>query len=377
MGDVEKPVSLSGVIAHHMWRVVRWLFGGLASIILVVMSASAFGTGQKVALFGILALWVVSWCCVLVHESGHAIAAALAGWRTVVFAVQPLSWNALTRRLGRAHWVHGGEARDVGGWVSAIPRHSAAITKGRYALFVAGGPIANIALATLAFWAASHWLPVYDRPGLSISTLAATMGFVSTSVAIFNLFPSVRSGISTDGDILRRTWRADENWRQHIIIGSVNTLGRHGMRPRDRPQWMLAELRSSGVEGATQTAVAMDISAILDAPPVDTAKARAMIETFRAEYGDSEWLCSCDAYLAAVWENDLARARAIRWHGETSDGQLPLRLAVNAAIAAREGDYRAARDLLQKMRVAARAEPWMRPVFRDIDDQVGALLDDA
>jgi len=213
-------------------------------------------------------------------------------------------------------------------------------------------------------------------PNFSVSTLSGVLGFVSAFLAIYNLLPSARTGRASDGDHLRRMRRADAGWSRAIAVTSLFALIRYDARPRDRPLWMRDALRSLDGDETRKAAAAMDIAAALDAPPIDTTKVRAMIESFRADCGDSDWLSLCDAYLAAVGEDDVAHAIAVRWEGAADDYQLPLRLAVDAAIAARKGDRDLARELLDQMRVAARAAPWMRPVFRDIGDQVGALLID-
>ena len=121
----------------------------------------------------------------------------------------------------------------------------------------------------------------------------------------------------------------------------------------------------------------MEIGILLDSVVVDRPSARQALDQYRATYGASEWLDSCDAWFTAHSERDALRARARLWLGERSEDMRPMVAAAEAAVAAIEGDGVAARARLAEMRAAIKAKsPYRDMTFRDIGRQIETLIAD-
>jgi hypothetical protein len=153
------------------------------------------------------------------------------------------------------------------------------------------------------------------------------------------------------------------------------------VRLRDRPAWMVAAAESATYpteeigSHMTRYLATAEIGTVLDSVTVDVPLARRLIDEHRATYGDGDWLASCDAWLAAIWEGDAERASAAlaRHRGKTTIPQMTL--AAEAAIAARTGDASTAKARLREMDKEIRQlSPFRDETFRDIRRQVEALL---
>ena len=169
----------------------------------------------------------------------------------------------------------------------------------------------------------------------------------------------------------------DAEWRKTRSIIRLAALVKHKLRLRDLPLWMLedAQTQAQGMHELEQAVAALTIGIVLDSAPVDTQSARQLIDEYRRMNGDSAWLSCCDAYLAAVWENDPDRGRTVLWKAPVDDDLKPLRFAAEAAVKAREGSSTEAKQLLAEMRSAiGHRSAFTDPTFNDIESQVEAIL---
>jgi hypothetical protein len=124
-----------------------------------------------------------------------------------------------------------------------------------------------------------------------------------------------------------------------------------------------------------QDMAGIDIGIVLDGARVDVARAREMIDAYRAKYGASEWLDSVDAYCAAIWEAEGEQARATLQAGARGKETFLMTLAAEAAVAARTGDGATAHTRLGAMRAGVKAvSPFHNATYRDIGRQIEGLL---
>lgn len=348
------------------------------AIVLTLLSAfvhvpTLSGVGIVVAI--IAAALIIRIGSTLVHELGHLFVGLMRGWRIIAFAVRPLVFQAPSSSVAFASRKLGNDAR---GWVFMMPRHPENATRTNMAAYIAGGPAASIALAAVALCGAPFLsLPPGSNGQVDLGYLATAIGLQALFDAMFTLLPNRRPGRQTDGDKLLELWRSRYDPYRFPALAYAATLRLYDVRLRETPQWMIDAARQDGGLSSEiqQTLNGIEIGAALDAATVDPVQARSLIDRYRADYGDSEWLASCDAYLAAVWENDPARARTIAWSGVVTDDQRPLVLAVEAAIAARLGEVDAARDRLSQMDIARRGRTRFRDVmFDDIRSHVRNLI---
>ena len=319
-----------------------------------------------------------SWLATLIHEAGHALAARACGWRTIVFIVRPFGLHLphrdfviLRRKMGVGY----------GGWVLSVPGQQSVATRGREALYIAGGPVASLLLAAVAMSVPVIWSNQHGRVESTANLIAIAFALQSLHGVIFTLLPSHKVGGSSDGHKLWQLRRDDGRWLDGQALRWIAAMLLYRIRLRDLPPWMLDVARNtlppgdSAMDDAARALASLEIGIELDAALDDVRRARSMIDAHRARYGASEWLNSVDAFCAATWEADATRARAALWCGPRTEELRPMVMAAEAAVAAREGDAETARSRLRAMRQAVKAaSPFDNATFRDIGQRIEALL---
>lgn len=302
----------------------------------------------------------------LVHESGHALAALACGWNVILFVVRPFGLQVPNRDFA---FVPNELNDDAGGWVSSVPGHAAVDTNWHWAIIVMAGPIADVLLAAEAFLVWS------DGGRTGASALGFGLGLQALQGALFSFLPGERTGRS-DGDKLRAIFRGDYDLPGRPVVWQLGLL-RDNVRLSAIPDWLIAEGKAAAQseDWIARHITQVDIGRILDSAPVDAVRARALIEDFRGRYGTDGWLAACDAWLAAIWENQVDRAKAALKRPQNGPGVPELTIAAEAAIAARMGEADSARILLRKMTAALKEKsPFSNPTFQDIRRQVEDLL---
>lgn len=350
-----------------------WLASMAFFAVAFVAYASAFRDPSGLFL-AFLCLIAGRFAASFVHECGHGLAALLCRWRVILFVVRPFGLQIGNRDLALVPRDYNDGA---GGWVAVVPRRPGADTRLNWAIILAAGPLASLLLAAFAFCAAASTAPHYATPSMIVANLWLGLAVQALHGGFFSLMP-FGGRRTSDGAQLRALRRSDpEDYALRGPAKWTGTLTAHRVRLRDIPEWMMAELRTSAErsEEIARYLAAVEIGRQLDSPPFDVPAVRASLDTFRERYATSDWLASCDAWLAAAWEDDLERAEtALAEVGSPS--QVPaLTLAAEAALAARLGAAGAVHAKLAEMRQAVRKEsPFRDDTFRDIQAQIETLL---
>jgi len=158
---------------------------------------------------------------IVIHESGHALAAALVGFR--IFRIQvgrgrPVWEGRIARIPVSLHEL------PLSGWVSAAPS-TARFVRGRAVLFVLGGVLMNLAVAAAFFLV---WQRGLTGALARLPLVAFFAMFWSNLLGILNLFPRQVSGpvgrTGTDGLVLLQVLFSRgvaDQWRQqHYVLGA-------------------------------------------------------------------------------------------------------------------------------------------------------------
>lgn len=368
-------------------RLASWVF-----LVAAFFAYAAAFRDQPRVLFALACMVAGSFVVTLIHEAGHAFTALACDWRIIAFVVRPFGLQVPNRNLAiMPRGFHAGR----GGWVSTVPRHPKAGTAANWAIILAAGPVASLLLAAIAFVAAATFLaeapprladpanlPIdLDTHPIVASGIAIGLGIQSLRVCLFTILPASHSGATSDGTRWRKIRTAGNDYETYAPIHWIATLLDSRLRLRDRPGWMVAEARARTyppgdlASAMPRYAETIDIGTVLDSTPIDIPHARCLIDRFRATHGSSAWLAACDAWVAAVWEDDIERARAAIAEYPGMNDSPQMTLAAEAAIAAREGDAATARARLNEMdKEVARASPFKDLTFRDIRRYVEALL---
>lgn len=358
------------------WKVWALTFGLLQGFALVWAFAgfwSSFPAGVR-GFLAIPMLLVAVWLVTLVHEFGHALATVLVGWRIAAFAAGPLGIQLVNRQFAI---IRRSKRTEMEGFVLPVPASAAVFTRGRNALIDVAGPVTSLVVAFVGIGIglsqASPYNSDFEPAGLVLG-----VGVLSLIVAAHTILPLGPNDRLVDGQHFLRMLRLDDSlWRRYRALSSLHALARYQVRLRDLPEWMLAEAEQEAVNNPdlAKAYECMVIGIALDSAPVDRVTTRSLLDDFRAKYGGSVWLDSCDAYFIAIWEGDAERARDRLWVGESEDDMVAMQLAAEGAVHARAGDAQSARRLVEQMRRAIRKRSaFPDPTFRDIERQILALL---
>jgi Peptidase family M50 len=308
----------------------------------------------------------------LVHESGHAFAAWVCGWKVILFVVRPFGFQIPNRDLAI---VPSQLNEHAGGWVSSVPGGPDVDTDWRWATIIVAGPIADLLLAIAALLVGSGVVPLTEGNGTVGNALGFGLALQALYGTLFSLLPGERPG-GSDGDILRALARGDGDWPGRPVTWQLGLLG-NNVRLSAVPEWLMAQGRAAA---QTQDWIArhmagLEIGRVLDSAPVDASRARALIEDFRGRYGTDGWLAACDAWLAATWEDRVDSAKSALDAPQNGPGVPELTMAAEAMIAARTGETERARVLLREMMATVKEKsPFRNPTFQDLRRQVEVLL---
>jgi hypothetical protein len=211
-----------------------------ASVSIMVMlvwlvAGGAFGvwlarTGVKLGIGGLL--WmsiggiVGAWSQLLIHEAGHALAGLARGMHLFALGLGPLRIEQ-TRGGWHARWAR--SIAGIGGFAALSPAAGRTPRRLDQAIFVLGGPLANLlaavcvlpfaidATASAAPWSAALWIFV---------------GF-GVLLGVINLVPFRSGGWRTDGLTLVQLWRRPGEARAAQQLQALVGLSLAGIRPRD------------------------------------------------------------------------------------------------------------------------------------------------
>lgn len=339
-GNVKQPRTSSLVLA------VQFVVGVVVGSVLIrYVDRAADGLGGPVV-FGVLAALVPAmWLQLLVHEAGHALAGVLGGRRFVGAGVGPLR---LERGSGTWMLRWGGGIKGIGGFAATFPTRPE--TRGAAAVYLLGGPLANLAAAALA----GLMLSILEPPSVLAMVVLGSLVVAGTLLGVVNLLPFQSKGWNSDGYALLQLLRNGAAWRVIQAIQLALAAAVAGVRPRDWPLGSLDValglpiqlqlpahcLRMSVVLDRDDMAAARDTAAELaalwpDSPDGQRQGVALMLASYAARAGDA-------ALLAA-------------WRPHCEGGLLdlsPYRLWLDAEAAAMTGDDGVARARLIEARQA-------------------------
>jgi hypothetical protein len=293
-------------------------FGAFVTLAVYACIKQAGSLHDSLAILGAaMAGWYAT---VLVHESGHAAAAALCNFRIIGAS---LSWLHLGFVAGRLEIRL--KRRVVGGSVTALPRDGHRVRQRALAI-VSAGPIASLlgavgftALETVTF--AHGWAAAALSFAAFFSALVALSGVIDVG--------RVPPGYKTDAAKARMLWRDTREARRHCALLSV--LGRlhAGERPRDCPPEVMRDLAR--------------LCNVSD----ESALAAILIAEWASDRGDEP---SCTAWLDFAWATRS-------WASPSNTSIMSALCATNDALVLR--DDSAARVRLAEYGAGDPNSPWL------------------
>ncbi|UNK42516.1 hypothetical protein MNO14_16560 [Luteimonas sp. S4-F44] len=208
---------------------------GVGAAMIGIPLLDALPPGAMTAL--LLGVVLSIWPHVVLHEAGHAVAGLSRGMRAIAFGVGPLRCE---RRGTRWRWRRGGRLRGIGGFAALMPQGTRGLSRFDQAVFLLGGPMANVVIAALLL-ACARWLP------MPVHLAAACLGsaIAAALMGLGNLLPLQFSGWRLDGRVLLDLLRRTPDAALHLQINQLMALSLAGMRPRDWPEATMPMLPAS------------------------------------------------------------------------------------------------------------------------------------
>ena len=196
--------------------------------------------GVKVGLLFVLAaaaLFLVSvWLHLLIHEGGHVIAGLSRRMHLFAIGIGPLR---LERSLAGWSWRWSRRIAGIGGFAVLSPTSARTPRAMDTAIFVLGGPLANLLAAGTA------WLVAQSESGPVANVALGLFAVTGAAIGVVNLLPFRSGGWRSDGLTLIQLWRRPEEVRAGQQVQALVGHSVAGVRPRDWDEALIPEPDSS------------------------------------------------------------------------------------------------------------------------------------
>ncbi len=340
--------------------------GGLVGVVVgLVLGNSQGGGGPLIAALRATDDWLLIvfivltiWPQVLIHEAGHALGGLARGMQPLAFGAGPWRWE---RNEDRWRLRRGGGVAGLLGFAILVPRGERGQSRFDQAVYLLGGPLAN--LATLALMLVLATLPLATSSPVFAAFITGTAG-VAALLGFSNLVPFETQGWRSDGrnlvDLFRRSADAERMRR----VRETLALTMAGVRPRDWPAESLPSLPADD-EGTPSligiNAISQVFTHALDANDAPLARRCARLLAPNLAYAPEAMrphLAVGMAVFAAQIERD--RDLLAAWRPLCEGGLLDLtasRAWLDAELATLSGDFEAARTALAQARTLAKRVP--------------------
>ncbi|WP_407353395.1 hypothetical protein [Luteimonas sp. R10] len=289
---------------------------------------------------------LATWPNIVLHEAGHAAAGLARGMRALAFGVGPFR---IERGAGGWRFRRGGGVRGISGFAALLPGEERGFGRADQAVFLVGGPLANLMTAALGLAAAAL------LAGSAWAAAAQGAAYSALLIGVVNLVPFRSKGWRSDGrgllDLLRAT--ADAALQQQV--NRLMALSMAGVRPRDWPEALMpAVVDDSPTPTLAIVGRLLRLSRACDQR--DASAARDCAEVLRARFWEAPEVLrpniavSLAGYAAVMLRDD---ALVAAWRPLCEGGLLdltPYRAWLDAEHAVLSGDAASARRRLETAR---------------------------
>jgi Zn-dependent protease len=309
-----------------------------AALCAALWRVEAQGTTAAKTIAVLFALYMLP-LLVLLHEFGHLLVARAVGWRVPILVLGGFSLRFRNLRFSAGAPPFG---TNVSGAVVAVPPENGS-TRWRWIAVHAGGPLANILIALLAFVAAKGAPPTAHEMMLGL-------GWVSLIKGLYNLVPAGGS----DGAHILFDLRASGFARRGRIM-RLQAQRIDGIRPRDWDVELVRAVQADAVWTRDPEGPLAVYEWHLDRGEIDAA--RATLRRAAAHSRGSAAVTVEEVFLAATLDGASARQRLTQagsWHIRQS----PPYWRAETATALVEADEAAAREALRKWRIVLKDWPY-------------------
>ncbi|MBX2915473.1 MAG: hypothetical protein KF856_09420 [Cyclobacteriaceae bacterium] len=178
---------------------------------------------------------------IAIHEGGHALAGTRVAFDFRTYVVGPFLWD---KQPDGWKFMWNKNINTSGGLVICIPTGTHNLAK-RFMIYVAGGPLASLALALVAGIVFMLLRGVGESVIVQIITYFFSMlAFLSAAIFLITSLPLQAGGFSSDGARVLRLLRGGDKARFEILMLKMVSSSMAGMRP--------AQLNKTELEEASQ-----------------------------------------------------------------------------------------------------------------------------
>ncbi len=192
-------------------------------------SSSTLPAWVKISLIGLLipAFFVA----IGVHEGGHAVAGVKVGFDFKMYVVGPFMWEKDTTGW-RFKWNR--NVNTAGGMVMCLPTDTQDLPR-RFSIFAAGGPLASLLLAVLAYGIYAMGFkgsPKGDIANEIMGSFFLFTAFLSMFFFITTAIPLHVGGFYSDGARIIRLLRGGDRAQFDSLLLKFVTQSSSGIRPK-------------------------------------------------------------------------------------------------------------------------------------------------
>jgi hypothetical protein len=193
------------------------------------VSSSILPAWVKISMIGLLVpAFLVA---IGIHEGGHAVAGVNVGFDFKMYIVGPFMWEKDTTGW---HFKWNKNVNTAGGMVMCLPTDTVDLPR-RFSIFAAGGPLASLILAVVAYGIYALGF----KESTEIDLIKELVGSFIVFTAIFSIFfffitsiPLHMGGFYTDGARVLRLLRGGDRAKFDCFILKFVTQSSSGIRPK-------------------------------------------------------------------------------------------------------------------------------------------------
>lgn len=204
------------------------IFGGIG-FFAGKMGVSASSGMSKLSFLTLILLFIPLFFLVIaIHEAGHAIAGVWMKFDFKTYIVGPFMWEKDKKSW---HFKWNKNVNTAGGLVICMPVGTENLTK-RFSVYAAGGPIASLLLAIIAYGAYRLMSPSTTNVEILQNALYI-MAMLSLIIFIATALPLRSNGFSSDGARVFRLLKGGDTARFELLILKLITNASAGVRPKE------------------------------------------------------------------------------------------------------------------------------------------------
>jgi hypothetical protein len=227
--------------------VIGLIAGGAAGYFGAKVGGMAASTIPAPVMITLAILFIPAFFVVIaIHEGGHAVAGVWMKFDFRMYVVGPFLWD---KEPGGWKFKWNKNVNTSGGLVLCIPTCTHDLPK-RFSIYAAGGPLASLMLAVLAFcmYLICQQLSLESAVGQIVTNLSLMIAFLSSVIFLVTSIPLHAGGFSSDGARIVRFLRGGDTARFDALLLKMVSSSMAGNRPSELNKEELKEAQALAIK---------------------------------------------------------------------------------------------------------------------------------